>query len=158
MKHCEMTTIKLKSTSFVAQSNHYSFVVKTLRISTLLVSRAQGSLKYMMNVSVWYRFKLAMLYHNGTMCFKSYKQLTQPIYYVLHRAYTAHIQSSAINTLNHKHRSLHYILIQKNKCVSVNGPLPFSHLYLPDDGNHWPLTLPLRKQETHPSFLSLGAP
>lgn len=52
MKHCEMTTIKLKSTSVVAQSNHCSFVVKTLRISTLLVSRAQGSLKYMLNVSV----------------------------------------------------------------------------------------------------------
>lgn len=126
MKHCEMTTIKLKSTSVVAQSNHYSFVVKTLRISTLLVSRAQGSLKYMMNVSVWYRFKLAMLYHNGTMCFKSYKQLTQPIYYVLHRAYTAHIQSSAMNTLNHEHRSLHYILIQKISVCLSTGLFPLA--------------------------------
>lgn len=47
------------------------------------------------------------------MCFKTCKQIRQPIYYVLHRSKTAYIQPITMNTINHEHQSVHYSLLIK---------------------------------------------
>lgn len=60
------------------------------------------------------------------MCFKSYKQLRQPIYHVLHRSHTAHIQPISVNTINHDHQSVHFIHMIKNMFCLYMVPFPFS--------------------------------